>query len=286
MNPAASSKTLAVPVLAYHANNVHSNQYEGNDHVALATDLRVLAEAGWRPISLDEVVAWQQGELAGAGLARRFALTFDDASDFDYHDIEHPTCGPQRSLFNVLGDFTAETGIAAMASSFVIASPDARAQLDQRSLVGRGWWNDDWWAGANASGRLAIECHGWDHLHPVLDSVAQRDGRSGDFRLVDTLEDCRRQLRDAAVLIGDLAGGRRPRHFAFPWGQYSDYLVREYLPEYAQEHGFVAAFTTQPEPVRRGDDRWRLPRLVCGEAWRSPRELRDRLAAFQVDFFA
>lgn len=262
-----------VPVLAYHANNVADNRYAGNDHVALATDLRALHAAGWRCVSLDQVLDWHAGETEDAALRGCFAVTFDDGSDFDYRDIEHPSCGVQRSLFNVLKDFAEERGVAAHAASFVIASPRARAQLDARCLVGRGWWNDDWWAAANASGFLSIECHGWDHLHPVLDTVAQRDDLAGDFRRVDTLEDCRRQLRDAAALIAERAGGRAPRYFAYPWGQYSDYLVADYLPSRQAEHGFRAAFTTAPDLVRRSQDRWRLPRLVCGEAWRSADEL-------------
>jgi peptidoglycan/xylan/chitin deacetylase (PgdA/CDA1 family) len=282
VNPRADGPGIGVPVLAYHANNVTDDSYAGNDHRALATDLRLLHEAGWRCVTLDAVLDWQEGQGTADALERCFAVTFDDGSDFDFRDIDHPTCGLQRSLFNVLGDFSGATGAPASAASFVIASPDARVRLDERCLVGRGWWNDDWWAEANASGVLTIECHGWDHLHPVLDEVAQRDGLAGDFRRVDTLEDCRRQLRDAASLIARLAGGRRPRCFAYPWGQYSDYLVQDYLPSRREEHGFRAAFTTGPGVVRRSQDRWRLPRLVCGEAWRSPEELLSLLVDAQA----
>lgn len=270
-----------MPVLAYHANRVADNRYQGNDHVALATDLRALHEAGWRCVTLERVLDWHGGRRDDAALRRCFAVTFDDGSDFDYRDIDHPSCGVQRSLFNVLKDFGEEHGAEVHAASFVIASPEARARLDARCLVGRGWWNDDWWAEANASGLMSIECHGWDHLHPVLDTVAQRDNLAGDFRRVATLEDCRRQLRDAAALIAARAGGRTPRFFAYPWGQYSDYLVADYLPSRREEHGFRAAFTTAPEPVRRSQDRWRLPRMVCGEAWRSPGELLARVASAQ-----
>lgn len=270
---------MGVPVLAYHANNVAGNDYADNDHVALATDLRRLFEAGWRVVPLDTVLDWHQGHRPDAELERCLAITFDDGSDFDFHDIDHPSCGLQRSLFNVLRDFVMETGAPAQAASFVIACPEARAQLDERSLAGRGWWNDDWWPEANASGLMTIESHGWDHLHPVLDRVAQRAGKAGDFREVDSFEDCDRQLRASAALIGARAGGRAPRYFAFPWGQYSDYLVRDYLPSHRAAHGYRAAFTTRAAPVRRVDDRWRLPRLVCGEAWNRPEDLLELLEA-------
>ncbi len=270
---------VSVPVLVYHGNNISDNRYSGNDHVALGKDLRALHDAGWRPTSLDLLVDWHEGKVPDGTMRRRFAVTFDDGSDFDYHDIEHPVCGMQRSLFNVLRDFARDSGVVVPAHSFVIASPDARRQLDERSLVGRGWWNDDWWTAANASGQLFIESHGWDHLHPVLDSVAQREGLAGDFRHVASLEDADRQLRMSGELIAKRAGGRRPRYFAFPWGQYSTYLVSSYLPGHRPEHGYRAAFTTAGKAVTRRHDRWRLPRLVCGEAWRSPEALLEVLAA-------
>jgi peptidoglycan/xylan/chitin deacetylase (PgdA/CDA1 family) len=272
MRPTEPGRT-AVPVLAYHGNNITDNSYAGNDHIALAEDLRALHAAGWRPASLDLLLDWYEGRVHDAAMRRRFVVTFDDGSDFDFRDIDHPGCGPQRSLFNVLRDFARDSGVHVPAHAFVIACPAARRQLDERSLVGRGWWNDDWWGAANASGQLFIESHGWDHLHPVLDSVAQRDGLAGDFRRVATFEDADRQLRESGELIARRAGGRRPRFFAYPWGQTNAYLVSAYLPERRSEHGYRAAFTTDPEPVTRNHDRWRLPRLVCGEAWHSSEEL-------------
>jgi peptidoglycan/xylan/chitin deacetylase (PgdA/CDA1 family) len=279
----AEAGQIAVPVLAYHGNNIADNHYAGNDHVALAEDLDALNQAGWRPASLDALLDWHEGRLDDAAMHRRFVVTFDDGSDFDFHDIEHPSCGMQRSLFNVLRDFTRDTGMAVTAHSFVIASPQARRQLDERSLVGRGWWNDDWWAAANASGLLFIESHSWDHLHPVLDSVVQREGLAGDFARVDSVEDADIQLRQSAEYIARHAGGRRPRYFAYPWGQFSAYLVSDYLPARSAEHGYRAAFTTAGECARRSHDRWSLPRLVCGEDWRSSEALLALLANSRSD---
>ncbi|MEM1411690.1 MAG: polysaccharide deacetylase family protein [Pseudomonadota bacterium] len=271
---------FGVPVLAYHANNISSNEYTGNDHVALATDLRTLANHGWQSIPLDTLLDWHAGKVSDDAVRRRFVITFDDGSDFDFRDIDHPSCGRQRSFYNVLRDFEEAAGLPAYAASFVIASPEARQVLDERCLIGQGWWNDDWWPEASASGRLAIECHGWDHLHPELDSVAQAEGRAGDFRAVDSLGDCRRQLLDAARYV-ERRAGRRPRYFAFPWGQYSRYLVERYLPGYQEEHGYRAAFTTQARAVSDRDDRWRFPRMVCGEAWCGSEELLETVEGCQ-----
>lgn len=270
-----------IPVLTYHANNVNSDSYAGNDHIALREDLKVLHAAGWRAISLDSLLDWFEGGLADQDVQRCYALTFDDGSDFDFHDLDHPIWGNQRSLFNILRDHVETTGEQVQAASFVIASAKARRQLDERCLIGRGWWNDDWWAAANASGLLPIESHGWDHVHPELDQVAQADGIAGDFRRIDTFEDCQRQLQQSAEYIGKTAG-RQPGYFAFPWGQYSDYLVEQYLPQQREGHGYRAAFSTRPSAVFRSDNRWCLPRLVCGESWDSPASLLKLIGAGSV----
>jgi len=263
---------MAIPVLTYHSNNVLDNSYQGNDHQALADDLRALHFGGWRIISLDALLDWYEGGPRPADDAPCCAITFDDGSDFDFRDLDHPSCGLQRSFFNILRDFHEQTGAQAHASSFVIASPRARRQLDQRCLVGRDWWGDGWWRAANDSGLLAIESHGWDHLHPELTDVRQRQGQAGDFQRINSFPDCESQLRDAALEIERLAG-RAPRYFAYPWGQFGSYLVAEYLPRYRERHGYRAAFTTRPEPVQRSHDRWLLPRYVCGDHWQSSRQL-------------
>lgn len=266
----------SIPVLTYHANNISDNSYAGNDHIALREDLRALNEAGWRSISLDELLAWHGGQQVPHDGQRCYAVTFDDGPDFDFRDLDHPVCGVQRSLFNVLADHREASGEAVQAASFVVASAEAREQLDRHCLIGRGWWNDDWWSNANNSDLLRIESHGWDHLHPVLDRVAQAEGLAGDFRRIDTFDDCDRQLAHAAEVIQRISG-RRPRYFAFPWGQYSDYLVEHYLPGQRNRHGYQAAFSTRPAAVRREDNRWCLPRFVCGQDWQCADELLELL---------
>lgn len=269
---------MAIPVLTYHAANVLENRYEANDHIALATDLQLLGELGIRVVSLGEVLAWYEGEPL-LDEARCVALTFDDGTDFDYHDLPHPSCGPLRSFANILLDYSAASGQAAPASSFVIASPEARGLLDQRGLLGKGWWSDDWWLPAQLAGPLSIECHSWDHLHPDLDEVAQQDNLKGDFSRVDTYADSERQVRQAGDYIATRLQGRRPQFFAYPWGQCSGYLADTYMPGMAGQHGFSAAFDTRAEAVTRAHSRWRLPRYVCGRDWQSPQQLAALLGA-------
>lgn len=272
---------MAIPVLTYHSTNVLENTYAGNDHIALARDLASFAEWGVQVVTLDDVLAWHGGDDALMPDKPCVALTFDDGSDFDAVDIDHPGCGRLRSFLGILEDHLERTGVAVNATSFVIASPGARQQLDERSLVGKGWWNDDWWASAQASGRMTIGCHSWDHVHTVVDEVAQVDNQKGDFSRVRQFDDCDRQVRVAGDYIAEKLGGVRPRHFAFPYGQYSDEMVNHYLPTQQPEHGFAAAWSIEPHAVTRADCRWALPRFVCGRDWSSPLQLEALLRRYQ-----
>ncbi|MGD9264302.1 MAG: polysaccharide deacetylase family protein, partial [Lysobacterales bacterium] len=236
---------MCIPVLTYHGVNVIENTYQGNDHLALASDLLTIRELGFRVIPLGRVVDWRQGLLDDEEVRRTLAITFDDGSWFDYHDLEHPTCGVQRSMFNILTDFNAldETAFPAHATSFVIASPAARSSLDKSCLIDKGWWGDEWWLEASRSGVMDIECHSWDHVHPNLDRVAQQDQAKGDFARVASYPDCTAQFAGAGDYMATRLAGQRPTLFAYPYGQASDYAVEQYLPEHASRHGFRAAFT-------------------------------------------
>lgn len=256
---------LRVPVLTYHAINIHGNDYATNDHVALASDLATIARLGYRIVPLHRVVdALDDPRL---DLEDAVAITFDDGSWFDWHDLDHPTCGPQRSFANILRDHRARTGTFVHATSFVIASPAARAILDRTCMVGRGWWGDDWWPEAVREGLVAIESHSWDHNHDTLPETVQRDQAKGTFRTIDTHGEADAEIRAAADFIDAHCAPHRSTLFAYPYGESNDYLEREYFPRHRAEHRVRAAFDTTPAPVTRAAARWRLPRYVCGRDW-------------------
>jgi peptidoglycan/xylan/chitin deacetylase (PgdA/CDA1 family) len=119
---------------------------------------------------------------------------------------------------------------------------------------------------------MSIESHSWDHNHVTLDTVVQRDQLKGDFRYIDNFEDCCVQLEKSAEYIEKISGVR-PSYFAYPWGKASDYLLNHYMPEYKHRHQYRAAFSCFPKPVSREDNRWFLPRYICGHDWKSPEEL-------------
>ena len=257
------------PILTWHSANVTSHSYESNDLVAFADDLQTLDRLGWTILPLDDAL----NRLAGDSLpAKSVVLTCDDGCLLDWRDFDHPSLGRQGNLRRILQEFQASIGAGSRhrlhLSSFVIASPEARAELDTTDYMGLGLWPDDWWREANHSGLFSIESHSWDHNHGSLAKTVQKDNRRGDFRWIDSLEECRIEIDQASDYIATTAG-RRPRFFAYPYGQASDYLRQEYLPRFGPDMGLRAALGCEPEPVSRHSDPWHLPRYICGRDWRS-----------------
>ena len=165
------------------------------------------------------------------------------------------------------------------ATSFVIASPAARAILDRTCMVGRGWWADEWWPEAAREGLVAIESHSWDHNHDTLPETAQREQVKGTFRSIDTHGDADAEIRAAADFIDAHCAPHRSTLFAYPYGESNDYLVR----------GVPAALRARAPRARGVLDRSRrrsrririagcLPRYVCGRDWRDPAELQSLLS--------
>jgi hypothetical protein len=275
----AGPAVMRVPVLTYHSNNISGNAYASNDHVALAADLRLIRRRGLRIVPLARVVDVLLGEAPPSEVENAVALSFDDGSWFDWHDLDHPTCGAQRGFAGILRDFAAETGAFVHATSFVIASPQARTILDRTCLVGRGWWRDDWWPVAQREGLITIESHSWDHNHHTLPITVQREQHKGTFRTIDTHADADAEIRRAGDWLDALLAPHRASLFAYPYGESNDYLVEEYLPRFGDEHRLRAAFATQPAPVEATSNRWLLPRYVCGPDWRSTQDLQRILDA-------
>lgn len=265
-------------ILAWHSINVLDDSYAGNDLVAFGQDLEQLDRMGWTVLPLGEALALQASDRLPP---RAAVLTLDDGAITDFRAFDHPICGMQLSAFERLRRFAVARGPdsrhRAHATSFVIASPDARAELDRSDYMGLGVWPDDWWREASETGLMAIENHSWDHNHASLARTLQRDNRRGDFRLIDTEAECRGEVDRASDYI-ERVSGRRPRFFAYPYGQASDYLRGEYLPRFGPELGLDAALGCDPEPVTPASDRWFLPRYMCGRDWSSPNGLERLLS--------
>jgi peptidoglycan/xylan/chitin deacetylase (PgdA/CDA1 family) len=262
-------------VLAYHSHRVLGDDYARNDHVALATDLRVIHDAGARVVPLDAIVdAIDRPHRATTGdVLAEVALTFDDGPRYDFADFTHPELGAQRGFANILREFAARQPLHA--TSFVIASPDARQNMEStydpaHSYVGAGALRDDWWNTAIDSGLLSIANHSWDHLHERLPRVAHSAQARGDFSRVETEDDADAQIAAAGDYIRARTRNRMAPWFAYPFGHYNAFLTREYLPRNAARLGLRAAFSTDARPVDVQTDRWCIPRYVCGHHWTNP----------------
>ncbi len=267
-----------IPVLTWHGYNVFGNSYESNDLIAFAADLRAIDDAGFAVVPLVDVARWVRGDLIDLPHCARpvVALTCDDGTDYDWHDLAHPEFGPQQSFAHSMREFQEQRVGAQPAlcmTSFVIASPSARSQIDVGAMNAQGALNDHWWHAANESALLSIDSHGWDHNHPTVSPVVQRDQHTGNFFAIDTFAECEIHVRAASQFIASKSG-RKPALFAYPWTQGSDYMRREYMPQYAETNGVIAAFGGQSDYVTKNSDRWYLPRFVFGPDWKSTDGLR------------
>jgi hypothetical protein len=265
------NRAAAVPILAWHANNVSGPGYAENDHAKLRDDLETIHRLGRRIVPLGQIAkalrAGRLEELTGC-----VGLSFDDSPDLDFYDAPHPAWGLQRSMVNILADFRARhPGVAGHATSFAIVSPAARAELDKTCLIGCQWWNDEWWPLAEKTGLLAVESHSWDHNHETLPTTVATVARGG-FELTSP-EDARREIADATILIRRLRSREGPVLFAYPYGSTSDYLIEDYFPNHESEHGVLAAFTGSNGLVHAQTSPWAIPRYIAGADWHSSAEL-------------
>ena len=261
---------------------IDGNDYRASDLRALASDLRQITEAGFRIVPLRTVVdAWLANrghELDG----KLVALTCNGGGDFDYLDLPHPTAGTQRSVFNILRDFAAESPgkqPELNVTSFVIASPEARTALDATCMVGKGWWTDAWWGEAVASGLMHIANHSWDHNHETLPASFSKGVARGTFSSIDTRVLADYEIKRAAEYLRAQAPNPGTALFAYPYGDANLYLTRQYFPNFGAALGIEAAFTDRAGFLEPGTGRWEVPRFVCGRDWTSPAELQAILDA-------
>lgn len=259
-------------ILVYHSLHARDWSYAGNDHIALWHDLGMLERLEYAVVPLADMVQAVRGGDVNRLPARCAAITFDDGVNHDFIDFHHPDFGLLPSFRTIIARATAAS-YPATVTSFVIASPEARRELDGTCIAGRDDWGDDWWAEAAALDWWDIGNHSWDHNHAAL----QRHGASdfgdhsapGQFLSVDSREAADAQIARARDYIAERTAGRARPWFAYPYGQVNDFLAEDYLPKVA---AVEAAFTTAGEYLTPDTDPYRVPRFVCGDHWQSPAE--------------
>jgi polysaccharide deacetylase len=267
-----------IPILAYHALNCQAKDYASNDHIALEEDLRLIRRLGFKVARLADIArrTWSQAP-SPLDSGSWVGLSFDDGTDHDYFDIVgHEYLGDVKSFFTILKQSAETAGPEwpkPTGTSFVIASPQARVALDRACMAGLGHWRDVWWKDAVESGFLEIGNHSWDHTHPALDTVAQRNQQKGTFNGIDNPADADAQIIQADQYIKRLTNGRAAPLFAYPYGEAPDYLVHEYFPRQMERHKMLAAFSTAGDYAIPDSNRWMIPRFVCGPHWKNPEGL-------------
>jgi hypothetical protein len=251
---------MARLVLTYHATRLESWDRGGADLLGLAADLELLAREGVPVLPLPELLdpACREG----------VAISFDDGTRMDGESIEHPRLGRLPSMLSILSSARASHPRLRV-SSFVIASQQARDDLDTGLVhdYGPRLMDDGWWRAAAHSGLMELENHSWDHNHPLVQVSAQRDNRRGSFLNIETAAEAEAEITRASDEI-ERRVGRRPRYFAYPFGDMPSFLRADWLPRRGPEIGLEAAFSTEPRPLSAEDDRWALPRFVSGRDWR------------------
>jgi peptidoglycan/xylan/chitin deacetylase (PgdA/CDA1 family) len=266
-------------VLTYHSGNIEGNDYATNNLVALAQDLATIHRLKLPLVPLLTVAQAVVSRDFASLPDRVVAISLDDGLDFDFRSLVHPFHGMQPSVHQILDAFSAQKGATVHATSFVIASPDARAQIANREMLGYQWMSDSWWQSAVASGFFHIGNHTWDHMSPSVEANGEDSSRRASSRFIGNLNEANRQIRQARRYIESIAPNPGSSLLAYPYGDYSSYLIEQYLPEEQSSHGTIAAFTTTPGVITESSNRWTLPRYMCGDHWKSPDMLSALLRA-------
>ncbi|HVP97814.1 MAG TPA: polysaccharide deacetylase family protein, partial [Roseiarcus sp.] len=182
------------------------------------------------PTLFDRFLAGDEERLSRGNFV---VITMDDGSNCDFLDS-----GAFRSMNSMLRDFVLRRGSTVgdrhLATSFVVASPDARRP---------GVRDDFWWRECVKEFLIAIESHSWDHCQPNVHPVAQKDQIKGTFRYVETYEDADVQFRKSREYIESVTHSAC-RYFAYPWGERNAYLTDQYLPLFQNEHRYIGCVTT------------------------------------------
>ena len=260
-------------VLTYHSGNISGNDYSTNDLVAFRQDLQTLHRLGLSVVPLRTLVDALIERNLSRLPERVVSITFDDGLDFDFFELVHPVHGAQPSALRIMRDFVREFHAPVHATSFVIASPDARVRIANQEMMGHQWISDSWWRNATDSGLFHIGNHTWDHVSPSVEYDVGEKNRRGSSKFIDNPRAAERQIRAARDYIERLAPNPGSALLAFPYGDYSEFLIADYLPDARAGHGTIAAFTTIPGVVTPTSDRWKLPRNTCGRDWTSPEGL-------------
>ena len=266
---------MPIAALCFHSGNP-------TDYRVLPELLERLMECGFSVVPALAVAQKLRAQRLHELPSKTCVLSFDDGQDMDFVDVKHPTHGDQPSFARILRAANARAAqlglqFRAHATSFVIASPLVRAEIQEKEMLGYPWMSDRWWQPAVDSGLFHLGSHSYDHLSVSASTVKQSAGIRGNFSRIDCLEDAQWQVQKARELIDFIAPnpgiGKGTALFAYPYGHVSRYLHDHYFPEHFDAHGTIAAFTTEPVVISEHTSTYAIPRFVLGESWHEPKDL-------------
>ena len=274
----------AVPVLLYHSRTAGPNcNADDTDALAFERDVRILRQRGYVLRPLLEVVYWRLGIWRGDQLPDKVAaITFDDGFDRDwlsgipsrvrYPDYPCPSLPSAREIAEADGNIPV--------TFFVIASRAVRQGIQP------DYFGDNWWQSAQRHYLFDVGNHSVDHdhqsiTHPLVDDdigVTLPASGHADNRWRGEDNPLRWTNYAAASLAVEQSARAIhsrtevwPVLFAHPMGVVSPYMRNTYMPQYQAQHGTLAAFCTEAGTserlVRKGSDRWCLPRIGHGVSW-------------------
>ena len=82
------------------------------------------------------------------------------------------------------------------------------------------------------------------------------------FDTITNYSDAHIQIALANEMLCQITKNRSVPYFAFPYGQTSEYLIKDYLPKKKSIHGLKAAFTTGGTCLTQETLIWKIPRFV------------------------
>ncbi len=187
-----------------------------------------LKAAGYRVVSLKEMLAFASGDKKAKNRGPMAALTFDDGY-IDFYE----------NAFPVLKKYGYPSTV------FMVSGLAGRTNLWDRAAYGYGHekrllgWQK---ASELSEGGVTFGAH--TRTHPHLTSISAS-------RMKEEILGSKLEIEDRT--------GRQADFFCYPYGDYNGEVVRV-----VKEAGFLGATSTRRGYVLKGDDRFELKRMSAG----------------------
>ncbi|MGO9015287.1 MAG: polysaccharide deacetylase family protein [Dissulfurispiraceae bacterium] len=240
-----------IPVLMYH----HVNPHKG-DTVTVTPDvfegqMRHLREAGYRTLTIDELLSYIAGETVLK--QRAVVVTFDDGwlDNFIY-------AFPVMKRYNINACIFIVTDWVKNSATDASLSWTVPSHKESKLLISKGF-----------AGEVIL---GWDQIRAMQESgLAEFYAHTRSHARCDTLSNLEllSEVAESKQAIENHLGKPCP-YLCWPYGEYNDAALKA-----AREAGYKALFTTVHGVVTPGSDPFAIRRIVIKDsiAWFEKRML-------------